>query len=73
MYSQVGRPLIALHSVPSERQFCEQQQYNLLFRWFLDMEPGENSVDATVFSKNRERLMEHEVKWIVTDGAQFNR
>ena len=49
MYSQVGRPsiaperilksllLIALYSVRSERQFCEQLDYNLLFRWFLDM------------------------------------
>src|SRR2546427_4792811 len=73
MYSTVGRPsvapekilksllLIALYSVRSERQFCEQLGYNLLFRWFLDMELMEESFDATVFSKNRERLMEHEV------------
>jgi len=73
MYSKVGRPsvapekilksllLIALYSVRSERQFCEQLDYNLLFRWFLDMELIEESFDATVFSKNRERLMEHEV------------
>ncbi len=73
MYSKVGRPsvapekilksllLIALYSVRSERQFCEQLDYNLLFRWFLDMELMEESFDATVFSKNRERLMEHEV------------
>jgi transposase len=73
MYSSVGRPsvapekilksllLIALYSVRSERQFCEQLDYNLLFRWFLDMELEEESFDATVFSKNRERLMEHEV------------
>src|SRR3970282_2312640 len=73
MYSQVGRPsiaperilksllLIALYSVRSERQFSEQLGYNLLFRWFLDMELMEESFDATVFSKHRERLMEHEV------------
>jgi transposase len=73
MYSKVGRPsvapekilksllLIALYSVRSERQFCEQLGYNLLFRWFLDMELIQESFDATVFSKNRERLMEHEV------------
>src|SRR3970282_1284108 len=73
MYSQVGRPsvaperilksllLIALYSVRSERQFCEQLGYNLLFRWFLDMELIEESFEATVFSKNRERLVEHEV------------
>ena len=67
MYSEVGRPsiaperilksllLIALYSVRSERQFCEQLGYNLLFRWFLDMELEEASFDATVFSKNRDR------------------
>ncbi len=81
MYSQVGRPsiapervlksllLIALHSVRSERQFCEQLQYNLLFRWFLDMELEENSFDATVFSKNRERLMAHEVGGLFFDAV----
>ena len=73
MYSQVGRPsiapervlksllLMALYSVRSERQLCEQLGYNLLFRWFLGMELEEESFDATVFSKNRERLLEHEV------------
>jgi transposase len=73
MYSHTGRPsippervlksllLIALYSVRSERQFCEQMDYNLLFRWFLDMELNDEAFDPTVFSKNRERLMEHEV------------
>lgn len=73
MYSHTGRPsippermlkallLIALFSVRSERQFCEQLDYNLLYRWFLDMELIDESFDATVFSKNRERLLEHEV------------
>ena len=81
MYSQVGRPsiaperilksllLIALDSVRSERQFCEQLDYNLLFRWFLDMEMEEESFDATVFSKNRERLMEHEVGRLFFDAV----
>lgn len=81
MYSQVGRPsvapetilksllLIALYSVRSERQFCEQLGYNLLFRWFLDMELEEESFDATVFSKNRERLMEHEVGRLFFDAV----
>ena len=73
MYSHTGRPsippervlksllLIALYSVRSERQFCEQMDYNLLFRWFLDMELNDEAFDPTVFTKNRERLMEHEV------------
>jgi transposase len=50
MYAKDGRPsipperllkaslLIALHSVRSERAFCEELEYNLLFRWFLDMD-----------------------------------
>lgn len=73
MYAQVGRPsipperllkaslLISLYSVRSERAFCEELDYNLLFRWFLDMELMESSFDATVFTKNRQRLLEHEV------------
>ena len=73
MYSVVGRPsiapervlkssvLIALYSVRSERAFCEQLDYNLLFRWFLDMNLMEPSFDPTVFTKNRKRLLEHRV------------
>jgi transposase len=73
MYAEAGRAsvpperllksllLIALHSVRSERQFCEQLEYNLLFRWFVDMDMLEPAFDASTFSKNRERLMEHEV------------
>ncbi|MBI5328117.1 MAG: IS5 family transposase [Deltaproteobacteria bacterium] len=80
MYSSTGRPsippermlksmlLIALYSVRSERQFCEQLDYNLLFRWFLDMNTIEDSFDATVFTKNRERLIEHEVGCIFFDA-----
>ena len=73
MYADVGRPsipperllksslLIALFSVRSERAFCEQLDYNLLFRWFLGMNPIEPSFDATTFTKNRERLLKHGV------------
>src|ERR1044071_5521015 len=73
MYAKDGRPsipperllkaslLIALYSVRSERAFCEELEYNLLFRWFLDMDPIEPSFDPTVFTKNRERLLTHEV------------
>lgn len=73
MYAQVGRPsippehllkscvLIALYSIRSERQFCEQLQYNLLFKWFLDLNVIDPAFDATVFSKNKERLLEHDV------------
>ena len=73
MYAEVGRPsipperllkaslLIALFSVRSERAFCEELDYNLLFRWFLGMQLLERSFDATVFTKNRLRLLEHQV------------
>jgi transposase len=73
MYSLVGRPsipperllkaslLMALYTVRSERLFCEQLEYNLLFRWFLDMELDEASFDHSSFSTNRKRLLEHEV------------
>ena len=73
MYAEDGRPsipperllkaslLIALYSVRSERAFCEELEYNLLFRWFLDMDLIEPSFDPTTFTKNRERLLQHEV------------
>jgi transposase len=69
MYAEVGRPsipperllkaslLIALYSVRSERAFCQELDYNLLFRWFLDMNLMEPSFDPTVFTKNRKRLL----------------
>ena len=50
---------MALYSVRSERQFCEQLSYNLLFRWFLGMDMVEPTFDATTFTKNRERLLAH--------------
>jgi len=70
-YSQTGRPsvpperllkallLMALYSVRSERQLCEQIDLNLLFRWFLDLQPSEEAFDATTFTKNRTRLENH--------------
>jgi transposase len=77
IYAETGRPsipperllkaslLIALYSVRSERAFCEELEYHLLFRWFLDMSLLEPGFDASTFSKNRERLLKHEV------GQQF--
>jgi transposase len=72
MYAEGGRPsipperllksmlLMALYTVRSERQFCEQLDYNLLFRWFLDMDMVEDSFVPTVFSHNRDRLIIHD-------------
>jgi IS5 family transposase len=53
--------LMALYTIRSERQFCEQLQYNMLFRWFLYMDMVEDSFHPTTFSKNRERLIAHDV------------
>jgi hypothetical protein len=41
--------------------FCERLRYDLLFRWFLDMSMVDEPFDASSFSRNRERLLEHEV------------
>ena len=53
--------LMAFYTVRSERLFCEQLGYNLLFRWFLDMDMVEAPFDHSTFSKNRARLMQHDV------------
>jgi transposase len=73
MYAARGRPsippehllkaslLIALYSIRSERQFCERLRYDLLFKWFLDLNIADPGFDASTFSKNRERLLAHDV------------
>jgi len=53
--------LISLYSVRSERAFCEELTYHLLFRWFLDMDMLEPSFDHSTFSKNRQRLLGHRI------------
>jgi transposase len=53
--------LMAMYSIRSERAFCERLNYDLLFKWFLDMRIDEAAFDASTFSKNRERLLTHEV------------
>ena len=73
MYATGGRPsvppeqllkatvLMALYSIRSERAFCERLNYDLLFKWFLGMRIDERAFDATTFSKNRQRLLDHEI------------
>jgi transposase len=53
--------LMALYSIRSERAFCERLNYDLLFKWFLDMRIDQPAFDATTFTKNRQRLLDHEV------------
>src|ERR1700683_3395549 len=73
MYAEGGRPSIApekllralllqmLYSVRSERMLMEQMQYNLLFRWFVGLNMDDAVWDVTVFTKNRDRLLEGDI------------
>ena len=73
MYSRIGRPsvppeqllkatiLMALYSVRSERAFCERLNYDLVFKWFLDLPIDAKAFDATTFTKNRDRLLDHDI------------
>jgi transposase len=73
MYARVGRPSIApekllraqllqmLYSIRSERLLMEEMDYNLLFRWFVGLNADDEVWDATVFTKNRDRLLEADV------------
>ena len=73
LYSRTGRPSIppeqllralllqVLYSIRSERMLMEQLEYNLLFRWFVGLEMDDRVWDVTVFTKNRNRLLEGEI------------
>ena len=53
--------LQALYSVRSERMLMEQLDYNLLFRWFVGLNMDDSVWDVTVFTKNRERLLDGDI------------
>ena len=73
LYARTGRPSIppekllralllqVLYSVRSERILMEELNYNLLFRWFVGLNADEPVWDASVFSKNRDRLLEGDI------------
>ena len=73
MYAKVGRPSIApekllraqllqmLYSIRSERLLMEEMDYNLLFRWFVGLNADDPVWDATVFTKNPDRLLQADV------------
>ncbi len=73
MYASKGRPsvppeqllkatvLMAMYSIRSERAFCERLNYDLLFKWFLDLAIDAKAFDASTFSKNRLRLLDHDI------------
>ncbi len=87
LYSKIGRPSIppekllralllqAFYSIRSERQLMEQLDYNLLFRWFVGLSMDAAVWDATVFSKNRDRLLAGDVarKFLAAVVAQARR
>lgn len=70
-YSDVGRPgvppetllkallLQCLYTIRSERELCRRLRTDLLFRWFLDLQPSDDVFDHSVFTHNRDRLGEH--------------
>ena len=73
LYSAYGRPSIppekllralllqVLYTVRSERMLMEQLEYNLLFRWFVGLNMDERVWVPTVFTKNRDRLLEGDI------------
>ena len=81
LYCKEGRPSIApekllralllqaFYTVRSERQLMEQLDYNLLFRWFVGLSVDDPVWDATVFSKNRDRLLEGEIAAAFLDAV----
>ena len=72
IYADTGRPsipperllkaslLIAFYSVSGDRMFCEMLDYNMLFRWFLDMSLEERGLDQSNFCRFRDRLIEED-------------
>ena len=73
LYQRIGRPSIAperllratllqlLYSLRSERQLVERLEFDMLFRWFVGLTIDEKVFDASTFSKNRDRLLTHEI------------
>ena len=73
LYAPLGRPSIppekllramllqAFYSIRSERQLMERLEFDLLFRWFVGLGIDDPAWDHSVFSKNRDRLLEGEI------------
>src|SRR5213596_3226771 len=73
LYASEGRPSIppeqllsalllqVFYGIRSERQLMEQLDYNLLYRWFVGLQPDDPVWVPTVFTKNRDRLLEGDI------------
>lgn len=80
-YSDTGRPSVppetllkalllqCLYTVRSERELCRRIRTDLLFRWFLDLNPSDDVFDHSIFSHNRERLASHGITQMFFDGV----
>ncbi|MXY85360.1 MAG: transposase [Chloroflexi bacterium] len=85
IYADSGRPsippehllkaslLMAFFTFRSERQFCEQLRYNLLFKWFPDLSVEDEAFHPTTFTKNCERLMETDAAPVLLQEARHRR
>jgi transposase len=81
LYSRYGRGSVppeklfralllqVLYSIRSERLLMEQLRYNLLFRWFVGLSMEDNVWDATVYSKNRDRLLDGDIAQAFFDAV----
>src|ERR1700748_1137482 len=81
LYSPIGRPSIppekllramllqAFYSIRSERQLMERLEFDLLFRWFVGIGVDDVAWDHSVFSKNRERLLEGDIAAKLLSGV----
>jgi transposase len=88
LYSEVGRPSIppqrllralllqVFYTIRSERLLMEELDYNLLYRWFVGLEIDDRVWDVTVYTKNRERLVNQQqaaglmlVEHVTIDGT----
>lgn len=79
IYSPIGRPgipperllrtllLQVLYTVRSERQMMEQLDFNILYRWFVGLNMDDPVWDVTVFTKNRDRLLEGDIAQLFFD------
>jgi transposase len=81
LYAPIGRPSIppekllramllqAFYSIRSERQLMERLEFDLLFRWFVGIGVDDAAWDHSVFSKNRERLLEGDIAAKLLSGV----
>jgi len=81
MYSRMGRPsippehllkgclLMCLYSIRSERQLCERLRYDMLFRFFLELQVDGATFDPSGFAHNRDRLLQADVARLFFEGV----